>query len=167
MGGGFPAAAFGGRADIMDCLSPLGPVYQAGTLSGNPIAMTAGLATLDLLMASGADFYTHLAAKTKTLVDHLNQLAQKANVPFHALAIGSMFGMFFSDQSSFVTEADVKRCHLGLFKQFFRKMLQAGIYFAPSAYEIGFVSAAHGEREIQATLDAADQVFKEIAPIPV
>ncbi len=157
IGGGFPAAAFGGRAAIMQTIAPLGPVYQAGTLSGNPIAMTAGFATLELLTAP--NFYPPLAATTETLLTGLRQLAQTMSLPFQAVSIGSMFGLFFTPTEKIATEADVKRCNIAVFKRFFHGMLQQGIYLAPSAYEIGFVSAAHGPREIAKTLAAAEVVF--------
>ena len=160
IGGGFPAAAFGGRADIMRTIAPLGPVYQAGTLSGNPIAMTAGLATLELI--SAPNFYTELEAKTRELIQGLYECAQKAHVPFHAISIGSMFGLFFTNSFKIESEGDVKRCNMALFKRFFHGMLSKGIYLAPSAFEIGFVSAAHGKHEIEKTLHAAAEVFAEI-----
>jgi glutamate-1-semialdehyde 2,1-aminomutase len=160
IGGGFPAAAFGGRADIMHSISPLGPVYQAGTLSGNPVAMAAGLATLELV--SAPHFYTELASKTQKLIQLLSKQAQGAAIPFHAASIGAMFGLFFTDAEKIETEAEVKRCNMTLFKRFFHGMLKEGIYLAPSAYEIGFVSAAHGETEIKKTLAAAEKVFANL-----
>ena len=161
VGGGFPAAAFGGRADIMRFISPLGPVYQAGTLSGNPVAMAAGLATLELV--STPHFYTELTLKTQTLTQQLGRRAHVAGIPFRAVSIGAMFGLFFTEAEKIETEADVKHCNMTLFKRFFHGMLNAGIYLAPSAYEIGFVSAAHGEAEIGKTLAAAEKVFLELA----
>lgn len=160
IGGGFPAAAFGGRADIMRSVAPIGPVYQAGTLSGNPIAMTAGLATLELV--SAPHFYTELAVKTQKLVAGLGQRARYAHIPFVVNSIGGMFGCFFTNAAHIETEADVKQCDIPTFKRFFHGMLQRGIYLAPSAYEIGFMSSAHGEIEIQKTLVAAEQVFAEL-----
>lgn len=157
IGGGFPAAAFGGRADIMRCIAPLGPVYQAGTLSGNPIAMAAGLATLNLLLTE--NFYPDLAEKTRSLVHGLNQRAQRAGIPFHAVGLGGMFGMFFTDHLTIETEGDVKRCDLALFTKFFHAMLNAGVYFAPSPFEIGFMSAAHTMQDIQQTLNLVETVF--------
>ncbi|HEX4044475.1 MAG TPA: glutamate-1-semialdehyde 2,1-aminomutase [Gammaproteobacteria bacterium] len=157
IGGGFPAAAYGGRADIMRSIAPLGPVYQAGTLSGNPIAMTAGLATLALVTAP--DFYTQLAAKTQQLIQGLLSIAKAANVPLHAVVVGSIFGLFFTDGQKITNEQDVKACDINRFKQFFHGMLREGIYLAPSAYEVGFVSAAHGDVEIEKTLKAAEKVF--------
>lgn len=157
IGGGFPAAAFGGRADIMHAIAPLGPVYQAGTLSGNPVAMTAGLATLELI--SAPHFYPTLANLTHNFVQGLKARAQARNLPFQAQCIGSMFGYFFTDAECIETESDVKRCNIAAFQQFFHGMLSRGIYLAPSAYEIGFVSAAHGQVEIEKTLAAAEAVF--------
>lgn len=157
IGGGFPVGAFGGRAEIMHAIAPLGPVYQAGTLSGNPVAMTAGLATLELI--SQANFYTHLTAQTQKLVDGLIQCAQTENIPFNATAMGGMFGFCFIDANMICNESDIKRADLILFKRFFHEMLSKGIYFAPSAFEVGFVSAAHGTTEITKTLVAAQEVF--------
>jgi len=160
IGGGFPAAAFGGRADIMRFISPLGPVYQAGTLSGNPIAMTAGLATLDLITAP--HFYADLETKTEKLIRGLQNHARAAQIALHVEAIGSMFGLFFTDSNKIENENDVKNCNIPLFKNFFHAMLSEGIYFAPSAFEIGFVSALHGQREIEKTLTAAEKVFADL-----
>lgn len=160
IGGGFPAAAFGGRADIMRTIAPLGPVYQAGTLSGNPVAMTAGLATLELV--SQPHFYTELEANTTKLANDLRTLGQAATIPFQAYSIGGMFGLFFTDAEKIETEGDVKRCNMTLFKRFFHGMLNEGIYLAPSAYEIGFVSAAHGSDAFAKTLAAAEKVFGHI-----
>ena len=152
--------AFGGRADVMRVIAPLGPVYQAGTLSGNPVAMTAGLATLELITAP--HFYPTLAAQTQKLVDGLSARAKAANIPFYAHAIGSMFGFYFTDQKEIRSEADVKRCDVPRFQKFFHGMLKEKVYFAPSAFEAGFVSAAHGDAEINHTLAAAEKVFSGI-----
>lgn len=157
IGGGFPVGAFGGKAEIMRYLAPLGPVYQAGTLSGNPIAMTGGLATLDLIVAK--DFYPRLAKLTLQLTEGLKQIASAAHIPFHAHAIGSMFGIFFTDTDELHSEKDVANCQIPLFKQFFHAMLKEGVYFAPSAFEAGFVSAAHQTSDIDQTLAAAEKVF--------
>ena len=160
IGGGMPAAAFGGRRDIMAHLAPLGGVYQAGTLSGNPIAVAAGLKTLQLIQAPG--FYDTLSARTTRLVQGLSQAAREAQVPFAADALGGMFGLYFADKipASFaeVTTSDVPR-----FNAFFHKMLDAGVYFAPSAYEAGFVSIAHDDAIIDATIDAARSAFAALA----
>ncbi len=161
VGGGMPAAAFGGRADIMASLAPDGPVYQAGTLSGNPLAMAAGIATLGELEAEG--FYERLATRTRSLVDGLLGIAAEAGVPLAGEAAGGMFGIVFTDDAPVrryeqVAGADVER-----FRRFFHGMLEHGIYFAPSAFEAGFVSAAHGEEEIEETLDAARRVLPTLA----
>jgi glutamate-1-semialdehyde 2,1-aminomutase len=159
IGGGMPAAAFGGRRDIMAHLAPLGGVYQAGTLSGNPIAVAAGLKTLQLIQAPG--FYDTLAARTTRLTQGLEHAARNAGVPFAADALGGMFGLYFRDSipASFaeVTQSDVPR-----FNAFFHKMLDAGVYFAPSAYEAGFVSIAHDDAVIDATIDAARGAFASL-----
>ena len=157
VGGGMPAAAFGGRADIMASLAPDGPVYQAGTLSGNPVAMAAGLATLEQIDAPG--FYESLTAKTKQLINGLAAVAADAGVAMATECEGGMFGLVFTDADSVrsfdqVAAADVER-----FKKFFHGMLDEGVYLAPSAFEAGFVSAAHGDKELNATIDAATKVF--------
>jgi glutamate-1-semialdehyde 2,1-aminomutase len=152
IGGGLPVGAFGGRADIMQCLAPLGAVYQAGTLSGNPVAVAAGLATLKLVQAPG--FYESLTARTKQLVDALVSAAKSKGVAFSAQSVGGMFGVYFSAAcpSSY---AEVMQSDKEAFNRFFHHMLQHGIYLAPSAFEAGFVSAAHGEEEIALTAKAA------------
>lgn len=157
VGGGFPVGAFGGRADIMSVIAPLGPVYQAGTLSGNPVAMAAGLATLELV--SEADFYPRLAAQTRKLMDGFTERAHAANIPFHTHAVGGMFGIFFTNSDAIYAEDDTKKSDSKLFKRFFHGMLDHGIYLAPSAFEAGFVSSAHGDKEIAETLVAAETVF--------
>jgi glutamate-1-semialdehyde 2,1-aminomutase len=156
IGGGMPAAAFGGRRDIMAHLAPLGGVYQAGTLSGNPVAVAAGLATLRLIQAPG--FFDTLGARTAQLAQGLTQAAAQAGVPFSADSVGGMFGLYFSATvpRSF---AEVSRCDIPRFNAFFHAMLERGVYFAPSAYEAGFVSSAHGEAELSQTLQAAQQAF--------
>lgn len=156
IGGGMPVGAVGGRADIMDQLSPSGPVYQAGTLSGNPVAMAAGLATLQQLTP---EKYAFLATQTEKLVEGLKARASAARIPFHTNHHTGMFGLFFTNADSVTTYAAVMQCHLAHFKAFFAGMLNAGIYLAPSAYEAGFVSTAHSDSEIAKTLDAAEQVF--------
>ena len=160
IGGGMPVGAFGGKRSIMECIAPLGPVYQAGTLSGNPVAVAAGLATLALTEAPG--FYTRLTATTRALTDGLTAVAKRHGVPMVAQAVGGMFGIYFA-ASIPGSLADVMACDKERFNRFFHAMLDAGFYFAPSAYEAGFVSAAHGEREIDATLAAADRVLAAIA----
>jgi glutamate-1-semialdehyde 2,1-aminomutase len=160
IGGGFPVGAFGGREEIMRSIAPLGPVYQAGTLSGNPIAMTGGLATLELVCEE--NFYPRLAAQTQKLIKGLSARAEKASIPFYAHAIGSMFGIFFTDAKEIKALADVKRSHVALFKQFFHAMLREGSYFAPSAFEAGFLSSAHSDIEINKTLLASEKVFASL-----
>ncbi|HCZ13203.1 MAG TPA: glutamate-1-semialdehyde 2,1-aminomutase [Accumulibacter sp.] len=157
IGGGMPVGAFGGRREIMARISPLGPVYQAGTLSGNPVAVAAGLATLRLVRAAG--FYERLAQRTRQLTDGLLAVARKHGVPFSAQAMGGMFGLYFRSECP-ENYAEAMACDQQAFKRFFHGMLDAGHYFAPSAFEAGFVSAAHGEDDVAATVAAADGVFK-------
>ena len=156
IGGGMPMAAFGGRRDIMQCLAPLGPVYQAGTLSGNPVAVAAGLATLKLIQAP--NFYQNLSATTQQLVEGLTASAKKYHIDFCAQSVGGMFGIYFSKTipTSF---AEVMQCDKAAFNRFFHAMIQEGVYFAPSAFEAGFVSSMHGATELNKTFDAADQIF--------
>lgn len=161
IGGGMPVGAFGGRADIMHCIAPLGPVYQAGTLSGNPVAMTAGLTTLELLEAD-PQFHQKLGSNTEMLMKGLTVCAKEAKVPLTTTAVGGMFGLFFTEAERITGYDDVKKCNIERFKQFFHGMLQEGIYFAPSAYEAGFYSSAHGDKEIAKTLTAAEKVFAEL-----
>jgi glutamate-1-semialdehyde 2,1-aminomutase len=157
VGGGMPAAAFGGRAEIMANLAPDGPVYQAGTLSGNPVAMAAGLATLELIDAPGV--YEQLGERTKQLTDGLAAAAADAGVPLSVEQQGGMFGFVFTDAGPVRSFAQVAAADVERFKVFFHGMLDHGVYLAPSAFEAGFVSAAHGESEIEQTLDAARKVF--------
>ena len=156
IGGGLPVGAFGGRRDIMEKIAPLGPVYQAGTLSGNPVAVAAGLATLKLVDTPG--FQERIAVVTEALIQGLKEEARKAKVIFSAQAIGSMFGLYFraSPPASF---AEVMQCDKDRFNRFFHAMLARGVYLAPSAYEAGFVSAAHSAPEIEATIAAAREAF--------
>jgi glutamate-1-semialdehyde 2,1-aminomutase len=160
IGGGMPVGAFGGRRDIMQRIAPLGPVYQAGTLSGNPVAVAAGLATLALVEATG--FQQRIEATAKALVAGLAAEAKKAGVVFSAQSIGSMFGLYFraAPPTSF---AEVMQCDQERFNRFFHEMLARGVYLAPSAYEAGFVSAAHGAAEVEATLAAARAAFAAVA----
>ena len=160
IGGGLPVAALGGRKDIMQYLAPLGPVYQAGTLSGNPVALAAGLATLDLI--SQPDFFIKLGATTKRLTDGLMDCAKKADIPFTTNQVGGMFGLFFTKESQVSNYWQVMACDVERFKKFFHGMLEEGVYLAPSAFEAGFVSAAHGDDEINATLSAAARVLAKI-----
>jgi len=156
MGGGLPTAAFGGRRDIMQCLAPLGAVYQAGTLSGNPLSIAAGLATLKLVQAPG--FYERLARITQQLTEGLTASAKKHGIPFCAQSIGGMFGLYFNSALP-TSYAEVMACDKNAFNHFFHAMLSKGIYLAPSAFEAGFVSAAHTEADIAQTIAAADAIF--------
>ncbi|MBL0011907.1 MAG: glutamate-1-semialdehyde 2,1-aminomutase [Nitrosomonas sp.] len=157
IGGGMPMAAFGGRREIMQCLAPLGPVYQAGTLSGNPVAVAAGLATLKQVQAPG--FYEKLGERTRQLVDGITTAAKNHGIDFCAQSIGGMFGLYFRKNipTSF---AEVMQCDKEAFNRFFHAMLDEGIYFAPSAFEAGFVSSMHGDNELDKTLAAAEKIFK-------
>jgi glutamate-1-semialdehyde 2,1-aminomutase len=159
IGGGMPVGAFGGKREIMEHIAPLGPVYQAGTLSGNPIAMTAGLRTLELISAPG--FYDVLTEKVEYLTNGIHAAAQAAGVDMTVNRVGGMFGLFFSDQQ--VTSFEqATRCNIEQFKQFFHGMLDEGVYMAPSAYEAGFVSSAHMSEELDRTIEAAKLVLKNI-----
>src|ERR1700720_3361434 len=157
IGGGMPVGAFGGRRDIMERLAPLGPIYQAGTLSGNPVAMIAGLTTLELLSAPG--FHQRLQAATDELIRRLAESAQRAGIPLATNHVCGMFGFFFTDQRIVDRYAKVMACDVERFKRFFHGMLDEGIYFAPSAYEAGFMSAAHTAADTDATSAAATRVF--------
>ncbi len=159
IGGGMPVGAFGGRLAIMEKLAPLGPIYQAGTLSGNPVAMAAGLATLDLISMPG--FHADLAAKTQRLCNGLTAAARDAGIPLTANSVGGMFGFFFSAETV-TTYAQATACDIERFKAFFHGMLTEGVYLAPSAFEAGFMSAAHSEDDIDATVNAARRVFAQI-----
>jgi glutamate-1-semialdehyde 2,1-aminomutase len=159
IGGGMPVGAFGGRRAIMEKLAPLGPIYQAGTLSGNPVAMAAGLATLELISEPG--FHDQLAAKTQDLCVGLVAAAGKAGIPLTANHIGGMFGIFFTDKTVH-SYAQATACDIERFKAFFHGMLAAGVYLAPSAFEAGFLSAAHSADDIAATLAAAEQVLAQL-----
>jgi glutamate-1-semialdehyde 2,1-aminomutase len=160
IGGGMPVGAFGGRRDIMQKVAPAGPVYQAGTLSGNPVAVAAGLATLRRVLEPG--FFERLGGTTQSLVQGLVERAERAGVAFSGVSLGGMFGLFFraAPPANFreVMESDKER-----FKRFFHGMLERGVYLAPSAYEAGFVSSAHGPRELEQTFAAADEVFASLA----
>ncbi|RPI47556.1 MAG: glutamate-1-semialdehyde-2,1-aminomutase [Betaproteobacteria bacterium] len=159
IGGGMPVGAFGGRREIMQFVSPVGPVYQAGTLSGNPVAVAAGLATLKLVQAPG--FYDRLAAAAGQLVSGLTAQAREAGVAFSAQAVGGMFGLYFASRPP-TSHAEVMQCDQAAFNRFFHAMLSEGIYLAPSAYEAGFISAAHGEDELNATFTAAKRAFRSL-----
>jgi glutamate-1-semialdehyde 2,1-aminomutase len=160
IGGGLPVGAFGGRRDIMEQLAPLGPVYQAGTLSGNPVSLAAGLATLELVSADG--FHQQLDATARRLTEGLQLRAEQAGIPFTTNQVGGMFGCFFSEAARISRFEQVTQCDMERFRRFYHGMLEAGVYLAPSAYEAGFVSAAHTDTVIDTTLDCADGVFKTL-----
>ena len=161
VGGGMPVGAFGGRADIMAHLAPTGAVYQAGTLSGNPLAMAAGLATLRKVLVDG--FFERVGARTESLVRGLRGAAATAGVGLATNRVGAMFGLFFTDAQSVTSFSEVMACDSALFGRFFHGMLRSGIYLAPSAFEAGFVSDAHSDAEIQKTIKAAGQVLLSIS----
>lgn len=161
VGGGMPVGAFGGKREIMEKLAPLGPVYQAGTLSGNPVAMAAGLKTIELLCAQ-PDFYTQLDARAKALTEGLKQAAKNAGVAFTTTQVGGMFGIFFNEAETITNYAQVMKSDTERFKQFFHGMLEDGIYLAPSAFEAAFISAAHGEQNVESTLQVSIKVFGSI-----
>ena len=157
IGGGMPVGAFGGRREIMEQIAPLGPVYQAGTLSGNPVAMAAGLATLDIVAEPG--FYEPLFTYTAELCDGMEAAAREAGVPFTTNHAGTMFGGFFTERETVTSYHDVMACDTERFSRFFHAMLDNGVYLAPASYEAGFVSSAHGNTELDATLEAARKAF--------
>ena len=160
IGGGMPVGAYGGRADLMRQIAPSGPIYQAGTLSGNPVAMAAGLATLELIQAPG--FHERLEQRTHELCDGLEAAAREAGVAVTTTRSCAMFGLFFTDRQV-ETFADATACDIAAFRRFFHGMLRRGVYLAPSAYEAGFLSSAHGDAEIAHTLEAAREAFREAA----
>ncbi len=157
IGGGLPVGAFGGRREIMEQLAPLGPVYQAGTLSGNPVSMAAGLATLELIREPG--FHDRLEATARALCEGLEARAAAAGIPLTTNVVGGMFGIFFTEEKEIRDFYQVTNCDVDRFKLFFHGMLERGVYLAPSAFEAAFVSSAHGENEVKATLEAAEQVL--------
>jgi len=159
IGGGMPVGAYGGRREIMQKVAPSGPIYQAGTLSGNPVAMAAGLAMLELIQAPG--FYADLENKTQLLADGLLAVASEAGVPFSVNRVCGMFGLFFTSEKV-ETYTQATQCDVAMFNRFFHAMLKRGVYLAPSAFEAGFMSTAHSERDIAETLDAARGAFREI-----
>ncbi len=161
IGGGMPVGAFGGRRDIMEKIAPLGPVYQAGTLSGNPVAMAAGLKTLELISADG--FFDDLTAATTGLVEGIQLLADSAGVPLTTNQVGGMFGLFFTDADQVSNFAQSTACDQVKFKAFFHAMLDRGVYLAPSAFEAGFVSSAHTAEDIRQTVKTAGEVFQALA----
>lgn len=159
MGGGMPIAAFGGKREIMSKLAPLGNVYQAGTLSGNPVAVAAGLKTLEIISRAG--FFEHLTSQTQKLMAGMKQMADKANIPFAVDSVGGMFGFYFSKEVPSSYEA-VTKTNIEAFKQFFHLMLDEGVYLAPSAYEAGFTSMTHDDAVISAIIAAADKAFQKL-----
>jgi glutamate-1-semialdehyde 2,1-aminomutase len=161
IGGGLPVGALGGRRDIMERLAPLGPVYQAGTLSGSPVAVAAGLATLELVRAPG--FFERLGAETLRLVQGFTEAARRHGIPFSAQNVGGMFGMYFRAAPP-ASYSEVMQCDKAAFTRFFHEMLSRGFYFAPSAYEAGFVSSAHAPADIDETVAAADAAFAALRP---
>lgn len=160
IGGGMPVGAFGGRGEIMECLAPLGPVYQAGTLSGNPVAMAAGLATLDVLARAQA--FDSAVAATRALVAGLHERARRAGVPFATNQVGTMFGLFFTEADAITDFQRVSECDVERFRRFFHSLLEQGVYLAPSAFEAGFLSTAHDEQTLEHTLAAAERAFASL-----
>ncbi|OPG84223.1 glutamate-1-semialdehyde-2,1-aminomutase [Stutzerimonas stutzeri] len=160
IGGGMPVGCFGGKRAIMERIAPLGPVYQAGTLSGNPLAMAAGLTTLELISRPG--FHDELGAYTSRMLQGLQDRADAAGIPFVTTQVGGMFGLYFSGADDIVTFADVMASDADRFKRFFHLMLEGGVYLAPSAFEAGFTSIAHGDNELAITLDAAERAFAKL-----
>jgi len=160
IGGGLPVGAFGGKKEIMEHIAPLGPVYQAGTLSGNPLAMAAGLAMLEQVSKEG--FYDALTEKASFLMEGIQHAADKTGIALSTNQVGGMFGFFFSEEKNISTFAQVGQCDLERFQAFYHGMLQEGVYLAPSAYEAGFVSRAHSEQDLQNTISAAEKVFQTL-----
>ena len=164
IGAGLPVGAFGGKREIMECIAPMGGVYQAGTLSGNPLAMRAGIAMFEDLTVAG--FYDELSAKVAHLVDGIQSAAEKHGIHLRTNKLGGMFGMFFVKDSATPTPAnfdEVTECDMTAFNTFFHGMLDRGIYLAPSAYEAGFMSIKHSDADIEASIKAADEIFAEMA----
>ena len=160
IGGGMPVGAFGGKREIMEKIAPLGPVYQAGTLSGNPLAMSAGIAMLNEMKREG--LYEELSAKSEYLTEGLKAVAAKSGIPLQTTAVGGMFGLFFTDKDTIKGFADATSCDLERFKVFFHLMLDEGVYLAPAAYEAGFLSVAHTEADLDATIAAAARAFEKL-----
>jgi len=161
IGGGLPVAAFGGRREIMEEIAPLGPVYQAGTLSGNPLSMASGLAMLSVLEADDS-FYQNLSESTEYLVNGIVAAANTNNVLLTSNNVGGMFGLFFSSEEKVTNFSQASNCDLESFKKFYKSMIRQGVYFAPSAYEAGFISAAHSKEELDRTIDAASVAFSKL-----
>jgi glutamate-1-semialdehyde 2,1-aminomutase len=161
IGGGLPVAAFGGRREIMNQIAPLGPIYQAGTLSGNPLSMASGLAMLSILEADDS-FYQNLSDSTEYLVNGIVAAANTSNVSMTSNNVGGMFGLFFSSEEKVTNFSQVSNCDIELFKKFYKSMIKQGVYLAPSAYECGFLSAAHTKNELDQTINAALTAFSEL-----
>ena len=160
IGGGMPVGAFGGKRQFMEYISPLGPVYQAGTLSGNPVAMASGLATLELISEPG--FLEPVCRRTSALVNGLVDRAQAAGIPLTSNHVGTMWGIFFSDERKIINYDQVMRCNKDRFARFFHGMLREGVYLAPASFEAGFMSSAHTDEDIQFTLEASERVFASL-----
>jgi glutamate-1-semialdehyde 2,1-aminomutase len=160
IGGGMPVGAFGGKLEIMEKIAPTGPIYQAGTLSGNPVAMAAGLKTLELI--SKPNFYNHLSDKTERLTTGLKEKAKDNGIPLTSNTVGGMFGIFFSEEEKITNFAQVSACNIERFQHYYHGMLDNGVYMAPSAFEAGFVSSAHSNENIDDTIAAADKVFSTL-----
>ena len=161
IGGGLPVAAFGGQREIMNQIAPLGPIYQAGTLSGHPLSMASGLAMLSILEADDS-FYQNLSDSTEYLVNGIVSAASTSNVSMTSNNVGGMFGLFFSSEEKVTNFSQVSNCDIELFKKFYKSMIKQGVYLAPSAYECGFLSAAHGKNELDQTINAALTAFSEL-----
>ena len=161
IGGGLPVAAFGGKREIMSGIAPLGPVYQAGTLSGNPLSMAAGLAMLNVL-ENDVNFYRNLSESTEYLTSGIVNAAKACDIPMTANTVGGMFGLFFSDEEKVSNLAQASNCNIERFKVFYQLMLSEGVYLAPSAYEAGFLSGAHGKNELDKTIEAASKAFSQL-----
>ncbi len=161
IGGGLPVAAFGGQREIMNQIAPLGPIYQAGTLSGNPLSMASGLAMLSILEADDS-FYQNLSDSTEYLVNGIVSAASTSNVSMTSNNVGGMFGLFFSSEEKVTNFSQASNCDIELFKKFYKSMIKQGVYFAPSAYECGFLSAAHGKNELDQTINAVLTAFSEL-----
>ncbi|BAF61346.1 glutamate-1-semialdehyde 2,1-aminomutase [Candidatus Vesicomyidisocius calyptogenae] len=161
IGGGLPVGIFGGKCEIMKCIAPLGPIYQAGTLSGNPISMSAGLAMLNVL-SKDKNFYTTLNIKVQKLTKGFLAKAKENNIGMTANVVGGMFGLFFTDAKSVTNFKEVSQCNVELFKRFYHLMLEEGVYMTPSIYETDFISSAHSDMDIQNTIDAAGRVFAKL-----
>jgi len=161
IGGGLPCAAFGGKREIMNQIAPLGPIYQAGTLSGNPLSMASGLAMLSAL-ESDKSFYENLGKRSQYLVDGIVSEAKAKNIPMTSNSVGGMFGLFFSSEKNVSNFSQASSCNIELFKKFYNAMLKQGIYLAPSAYEAGFLSNAHTDADLDKTINAASTAFSLI-----